>query len=179
MRRDLIGLALGALALCTVPAAAGPAGAPHAGFRTAPVRAVAGHHRAHHPVGHRAGFRRHASYGYGLPVGYAGVVSDAPAAAAVAEPFLTLPRPQELVPAAWGYGTYGVPTVSGIPTPPRADPVVYVIDGVDTRRTARPVRSARGLARGPAIHDRPADGIRPVSYRQGAARVVEVTVPRR
>ncbi|GJE03186.1 hypothetical protein [Methylobacterium isbiliense] len=190
MRRDLIGLGLGALALCTVPAAAGPvgapqAGAPHGGFRPAPARgAVAGYPRGPHHPGHRAGFRRHSGYGYGygLPLGYAGVVAGAPAAAAPVEPFLTLPSPEELVPAAWGYGTYGIPTVAGIPAPPRADPVVYVIHGVESERAAPP---ARRIGRDPAGSGRrsdtarPAEGIRPVSYRAGAARVVELTVPRR
>lgn len=184
MRRDLIGLGLGALALCTVPAAAGPigapqAGVPHGGLRPAPVRgAVAGYARGTHHPGYRAGFRRHSGYGYGsgygLPLGY-GVVAGAPVAAAPVEPFLTLPSPEELVPAAWGYGTYGIPTVAGIPAPPRADPVVYVINGVEARRIGRdPAGSDRRSETA-----RPGEGSRPVSYRAGAARVVELTVPRR
>ncbi|KMO42198.1 hypothetical protein VQ03_11490 [Methylobacterium tarhaniae] len=47
----------------------------------------------------------------------------------VAEPYFKLPRPSELVPSAWGEGTYGIPTVAGIPPQPKADPVLYVING--------------------------------------------------
>lgn len=39
-----------------------------------------------------------------------------------------LPRPTELVPSAWGYGTYGIPTATGIRPAPVGTPTIYLID---------------------------------------------------
>ena len=84
----------------------------------------------------------------------------------------TYPSPSELVPPAWSYGTYGIPTVPGIATPPSGDPVVYVIAG-----GRRPPRAAgmRALSRDAAevwtdVEPRPS---------AGGARVVTVRVPAR
>lgn len=46
----------------------------------------------------------------------------------VGAPLSRFPRPDQLVPRAWGYGTYGVPTVSGIAPAPAGTPTVYVIE---------------------------------------------------
>ncbi|AWN49403.1 hypothetical protein DK419_26170 [Methylobacterium terrae] len=88
--------------------------------------------------------RRFAAYGggfagtaYAAPLGLYGT-AGALEPGLVAEPYFKLPRPNELVPSAWGEGTYGIPTVSGIPPQPKADPVLYVINGGE-----RPVGGAR------------------------------------
>jgi len=47
----------------------------------------------------------------------------------VGAPLTRFPRPSELVPSAWGYGTYGIPTVAGIRSASVGTPTVYVIDG--------------------------------------------------
>ncbi|ACL61138.1 hypothetical protein [Methylobacterium nodulans] len=166
MRRDLIGLgfAVAALSVAGEPALAGPPAAPVAGpaLRPAP---------GSHPVARHPGFRR--GRFAGAPVGLVGGVaaSEAPPPAVAAEPLLTLPRPAELVPSAWGYGTYGIPTVAGIASPPRAEPVVYVIDGVGSRGPAELGRRRNGswqaAEKGPALR------------RSEPARVVGIAVPRR
>jgi hypothetical protein len=137
MRRDLIVLTL-ADTLAGAGAEAqplrgygttGPGGRPHfapaQGGRAA-IHDVRGRHGRH---GTFHG-RRFAAYGgtFAGPLGLygAGGVLEP---GLVAEPYVTLPRPSELVPSAWGEGTYGIPTVSGIPPQPRADPVLYVING--------------------------------------------------
>ncbi|WP_051086510.1 hypothetical protein [Methylobacterium sp. WSM2598] len=211
MRRDLIGLGLAALAgLLAGPAAARPSapiqgagygppqrsayGPPQRSAYGPPQRSAYGPPRggAYGPAaspraprhdgraGHRRG--RFAADPYGFA---GGVVAGGEAVPPIVTegPLLTLPRPAELVPTAWGYGTYGVPTVAGIPSPPRAEPVVYVIDGVGA---ARPRAGEPGAA-GPAVYRRARDGSwlaagtveRPAARRVGGARVVEIAVPRR
>jgi hypothetical protein len=60
----------------------------------------------------------------------------------VGAPFTRVPRPSELVPGAWGYGTYGIPTVAGIRSAPAGTPTVYVIDAPrSVARAAAPGRS--------------------------------------
>ncbi|WP_245524482.1 hypothetical protein [Methylobacterium nonmethylotrophicum] len=153
MRRDLIVLTLAA-ALAGAGAEARPLRGPGAGA----VHGLPG------PAGGAAIYdvRGRGFHGRGLPgrnlrgyggrgqrvAAYGGAAFAAPLGAygaggalepgLVAEPYFTLPRPSELVPSAWGEGTYGIPTVAGIPPQPRADPVLYVINGGE-----RPVGGAR------------------------------------
>ncbi|WP_128560594.1 hypothetical protein, partial [Methylobacterium crusticola] len=99
--------------------------------------------------------------GYAAPLGLA-PLEGALEPGLVAEPYFRLPRTTELVPPAWGYGTYGIPTIAGIPRQPPAEPVVYVINGPASR--APP--GAWPDAPAPARH-------------AGGARVIQVDVPRR
>jgi hypothetical protein len=78
----------------------------------------------------------------------------------IGAPLTVVPRPDRLVPAAWSYGTYGVPTVSGIASPPTGQPTLTVIHAPTPRKAARPTFSASG--------EDTAD-----------MRVVNVSVPRR
>ena len=43
-------------------------------------------------------------------------------------PFTRLPSTSRLVPPAWGYGTYGIPTAAGIRDAPAARPILTVIE---------------------------------------------------
>lgn len=81
-------------------------------------------------VGHRA-------YGYGAPriVHGRGFAQPFIEGDYIGAPFTTVPRPSHLVPAPWSYGTYGVPTVSGITSPPVAAPSLTVIHAQGARRT--------------------------------------------
>ena len=79
----------------------------------------------------------------------------------VGAPLTRFPRPTQIVPTPWSYGTYGVPTVSGIPPAPVAQPTLTVIDG-----------------RGPAASARRGEGWA-MEGRAAGARVIEVRVPRR
>ncbi len=65
-------------------------------------------------------------YGYG-DGGYrfAGPVVEG---AYLGAPFTRLPSTSRIVPPAWGYGTYGVPTVAGIREAPVARPTLTVIE---------------------------------------------------
>lgn len=78
----------------------------------------------------------------------------------IGAPFTSVPRPSHLVPTPWSYGTYGVPTVSGIPTAPTGAPTLTVIHAPSVKKGVRRAAVARG--------DDPAD-----------IRVVNVSVPRR
>jgi hypothetical protein len=78
----------------------------------------------------------------------------------IGAPFTAVPRPSHLVPTPWSYGTYGVPTVSGIPGSPTGAPTLTVIHAPSAKKGARRAVIARG--------DDPAD-----------VRVVNVSVPRR
>lgn len=78
----------------------------------------------------------------------------------IGAPFTSVPRPNHLVPTPWSYGTYGVPTVSGIPGAPTGAPTLTVIHAPSAKKGARRATMARG--------DDPAD-----------VRVVNVSVPRR
>jgi len=116
-------------------------------------------------------------YGYGHTYGGDGYGFAEPAIRGdyIGAPFTRTPRPSDLVPSVWGYGTYGVPTMTGIRTATVGVPTVYVIDA--------PARAVRH--RGPRIVSR--DGRwsqaetqgepRPASA--GGARVIAVSVPRR
>ncbi|UMY18747.1 hypothetical protein MMB17_05340 [Methylobacterium organophilum] len=112
------------------------------------------------------------AYGYG-PAGYGNAFAEPFVSGSyVGAPLTRFPRPSEIVPPAWGYGTYGVPTYSGIRQGPAAKPMLYVIDSP---------RAGTGRAR---IVERGQDGRgsdtdRGAETRGGGARVVDVTVPRR
>ena len=77
----------------------------------------------------------------------------------IGAPLTRGPRPTQIGPAPWSYGTYGVPTVTGISAPPAAQPTVTVINagGPDGRHRGRAV----------AVDRMP------------GARIVAVRVPRR
>jgi hypothetical protein len=159
MRRDLIVLTLaatlvGAGAEAQPLRGAGPTGQGAAvgqggHLRFQPVRggrAAVYDVRGRHGRGGDFRGRRFAAYGgfagtaYAAPLGLYGT-AGALEPGLVAEPYFKLPRPNELVPSAWGEGTYGIPTVSGIPPQPKADPVLYVINGGE-----RPVGGARVIS---------------------------------
>lgn len=76
---------------------------------------------------------------YGTNAGYGagyGLGDNLVGGAYVGAPLTRFPTPRELVPPAWGYGTYGVPTVSGIRRAPVGEPTVYVIDSPAPRLRA-------------------------------------------
>ncbi|MBD8909242.1 hypothetical protein [Methylorubrum zatmanii] len=93
-------------------------------------------------------------------------------------PFAPLPSTSRIVPPAWGYGTYGIPTVAGIREAPTARPTLTVIErrGSAAGRSAPRRRGARVLSKdsGGAWID-PA----PRSETEGGPRVVSVQVPAR
>ncbi|MCJ2068767.1 hypothetical protein MKK75_08120 [Methylobacterium sp. J-030] len=45
----------------------------------------------------------------------------------IGAPLTQVPSPTQIVPSPWSYGTYGVPTVSGIAPAPTARPTLTVI----------------------------------------------------
>ena len=100
----------------------------------------------------------------------------------VGAPLTRFPRPDQIVPSAWGYGTYGVPTVSGIHPAPVGTPTVYVIEppAPAARATAKAHTTAgpRVLARDRASRFAPAPSATPYAS-AGGARVVPVSVPAR
>lgn len=118
---------------------------------------------------------------YGHPVyaapayGYAGNLVDG---TYVGAPFTRVPSPSRIVPPAWGYGTYGVPTVAGMRDAPVARPALYVVErqGPAVNRLA-PRRSARVVSRsGQGLWtDVPSTG----SVERSGAQVVSVRVPAR
>ena len=77
----------------------------------------------------------------------------------IGAPLTRVPSPTQIVPAPWSYGTYGVPTVSGIAAAPTAQPSLTVI------HTAGP-KARRHL--GAVDEDRTT-----------GARIIAVQVPRR
>jgi hypothetical protein len=77
----------------------------------------------------------------------------------IGAPLTRVPRPSEIVPAPWSYGTYGIPTVTGIEAPPAARPSLTVINA----GSARGRQGARAVAPGETA----------------GARVIAVQVPRR
>jgi len=76
----------------------------------------------------------------------------------IGAPLTRVPRPTQIVPTPWSYGTYGVPTVTGIQAAPAAEPTLTVINAAPYGR-----RGARAV------------GADPVA----GARVIAVQVPRR
>lgn len=130
-----------------------------------------GFHRGRILPPYGLGYAYGRSYGYGYGFADATVSGDY-----IGAPTTRFPRPNEIVPSAWGYGTYGIPTVAGIRQAPTAEPTVYVLD--------TPARQVRRVAAGPRILSRRPDGqfadtaAAPASH-GGGARVVTVSVPGR
>jgi len=91
----------------------------------------------------------------------------------VGAPFTRFPRPDQIVPSAWGYGTYGVPTVSGIPPAPVGTPTIYVIDAPAAPAGAKAARS-RVVSRSRAGTFTEAQAVVP-----GGPRIISVSVPPR
>ncbi|AWN34657.1 hypothetical protein [Methylobacterium radiodurans] len=124
--------------------------------------------------GHGAGYGTAyaPAYGYGAP--RYGFADEAVRGAYIGAPLTRFPRPSEIVPPAWSYGTYGVPTVSGIPPAPVGEPTLTVINAREPAR--RPAPGPRILARdaGGGWSSAEAGG-----YRPAGVRVIEVQVPRR
>ena len=89
------------------------------------------------------------SYGpavYASGYGFAGNAIDG---TYIGAPFTRIPSPDRLVPPAWGYGTYGVPTVAGIREAPSARPALYVIERQGrAENRLLPRRSAKVVSRG-------------------------------
>jgi hypothetical protein len=87
----------------------------------------------------------------------------------VGAPLTRFPRPDQLVPSAWGYGTYGVPTVSGLSPAPVGTPTVYVIEAPAVRTKAA---RSRVLARPRANTFSEAPTVAP-----DGPRIISVRVP--
>lgn len=125
--RPLTVLATLALLTASLPAAANgrPAARPHGA--------------KHHGYGARHHGAAYRGYGSGYPlVAYGnGFAQPFIEGDYVGEPFTPFPRPNHLVPTPWSYGTYGVPTVSGIPPAPTGQPTLTVIHSQGGRRGAR------------------------------------------
>ncbi|WP_336489316.1 hypothetical protein [Methylobacterium nigriterrae] len=107
------------------------------------------------------------AYGYGF-------ADAAVSGAYIGAPLTRFPSPREIVPPAWGYGTYGVPTISGVQRAPIGEPTVYVIDSPAAR--PRKPGKARILSRDASGRWSQLDS--GPAY-AGGARVIPVTVPRR
>ncbi|QIJ74666.1 hypothetical protein GU700_08785 [Methylobacterium sp. NI91] len=117
------------------------------------------------------------AYGYG-DGGYrfAGPVVEG---AYLGAPFTRLPSTSRIVPPAWGYGTYGVPTVAGIREAPVARPTLTVIERQGSLGSRPAIRRP-----GARVLTKDSKGIwtdpGPRSEGEaGVARVVSVRVPAR
>lgn len=82
------------------------------------------------------GYQAHRSYGVGSPhVAYGrGFAQPFVAGEYIGAPFTQVPSPNRIVPAPWSYGTYGVPTASGIAAPPTGAPTLTVIHAPGARK---------------------------------------------
>lgn len=69
----------------------------------------------------------------------------------IGAPLTRVPRPTQIVPAPWSYGTYGIPTVSGIAAPPAAQPTLTVINAGDASARRRGREAVAGRPSGPQI----------------------------
>ncbi|MCJ2057437.1 hypothetical protein MKL09_12805 [Methylobacterium sp. J-048] len=49
----------------------------------------------------------------------------------IGAPLTRVPRPSQLVPSPWSYGTYGIPTVTGIAAAPAQPPTITVINATN------------------------------------------------
>ena len=112
------------------------------------------------PVARSAAAEGYHAHGYGgraIPrVAYGrGFAEPFVAGEYIGAPFTAVPSPNRIVPAPWSYGTYGVPTASGIAAAPTGAPTLTVIHAPGARRGA--------LREGEV----------------GDVRVVNVSVPRR
>ncbi|GJD69192.1 hypothetical protein [Methylobacterium gnaphalii] len=112
-------------------------------------------------------------YGYGGGYGFAG---EAIGGAYIGAPLTRFPRPNEIVPPAWGYGTYGVPTITGIRQAPAGEPTLTVINSRDTapRRGSSAVRHASRDGQGQWTV-----GSSSAQPSRSGVRVISVTVPHR
>lgn len=82
----------------------------------------------------------------------------------IGAPLTRVPRPTEIVPSPWSYGTYGVPTVTGIAAPPAQMPTITVINATNPApRSTRERRAERTTESG----------------RTAGAQIITVEVPRR
>lgn len=109
------------------------------------------------------GFHHGGPYGYAPVAAYAapyaaedGFAGNFVRGSYIGAPLTRVPRPSQIVPAPWSYGTYGIPTVTGIAPAPTAQPTLTVIN-----------------ASGP-----PAHAVRGIDGRSGA-QIISVQVPRR
>jgi hypothetical protein len=82
--------------------------------------------------------------GFGAPTPYAPAYADGYGFAGefvrgdyIGAPLTRVPRPSEIVPSPWSYGTYGVPTVSGIAPAPTARPTLTVIQAAGPKGRQR------------------------------------------
>ncbi len=110
---------------------------------------------------------------YGVQGGY-GFADEAVRGAYVGAPFSSVPSPNRIVPAPWSYGTYGVPTISGLRETPAAAPSLTVINPG--------LRPSGRRAPGPRILSRGRDGAwSSAGHRQAGngVSVVTVSVPQR
>lgn len=114
-------------------------------------------------------------YGYGHAYRGYGFAEPAIRGDYIGAPFTRIPRPSDLVPSVWGYGTYGVPTMTGVRTATVGVPTVYVIEAPTraVRQKGPRIVSRDGRWSQAEIHGEP----RPASA--GGARVISVSVPRR
>ena len=69
----------------------------------------------------------------------------------IGAPLTQVPSPNRIVPAPWSYGTYGVPTVSGIAPSPTAQPTLTVIQGAGPKSRQRLGAVAEGQTAGAQI----------------------------
>lgn len=122
-------------------------------------------------------------YGYSYSYRYVGTghrfAGPAVEGAYLGAPFTRLPSTSRIVPPAWGYGTYGVPTLAGIREAPAARPTLTVIEGQGSagnrpairRRGARVLsKDSKGIWTDPAPRS---------EIEESGARVVSVRVPSR
>lgn len=79
----------------------------------------------------------------------------------IGAPLTRVPRPSQIVPTPWSYGTYGIPTVAGIPGTPAGRPTLTIINAGRSNASSRASEDS-SVADGAA-----------------GARVIEVRVPRR
>ena len=136
-------------------------------------------------TGARAEPLSHGGPGYGAPVyatsgyGFAGNLIDG---AYIGAPFTRVPSPSRIVPPAWGYGTYGVPTVAGIRETPSARPALYVIERQGrAENRLLPRRSAKVVSRGGDGRwtDTGLGAVDRAAVEGSGAQVVSVRVPAR
>jgi hypothetical protein len=115
------------------------------------------------------------SYAYGSsgPSGGYGFADEAVRGAYIGAPLTRFPRPSEIVPPAWSYGTYGIPTVAGIARAPVGQPTLTVIDTPSPPPRRR--SGARILSRGESGHWTRMDA--PAADATGS-RIIAVRVPR-
>lgn len=118
----------------------------------------------------------------GVPYGYGSYAYAEPLVRGdyIGAPLTRFPRPSDLVPSAWGYGTYGVPTVAGIRPAPVGVPTVYIVDSADpvVRRKA-PVRSRVLLRERDGRWSQAGAEVGATASTASGARIIPVRAPRR